>query len=46
MIRLAPKANYEYARALLHKGPVSEIEKSLIDAVRLDPGYTDAYAAH
>jgi len=24
----------------------TEIEKSLIDAARLDPGYTDAYAAH
>jgi len=38
-----PKAYYEYARALFHKGPVPEIEKKLIEAVRLDPGYTDAY---
>jgi len=34
---------YEYARALFHKGPLPEIEKTLIEAVRLDPGYTDAY---
>jgi tetratricopeptide (TPR) repeat protein len=38
-----PKAYYEYARALFHKGPLPEIEKTLIEAVRLDPGYTDAY---
>ena len=38
-----PKAYYEYARALFHKGPLPEIEKALIEAVRLDPGYTDAY---
>ncbi len=38
-----PKAYYEYARALSHKGTFPEIEKALIEAVRLDPGYTDAY---
>jgi tetratricopeptide (TPR) repeat protein len=38
-----PKAYYEYARALFHKGLAPEIEKLLIEAVRLDPGYTDAY---
>ena len=38
-----PKAYYEYARALFHKGPLPEIERMLIEAVRLDPGYTDAY---
>lgn len=38
-----PKAYYEYARALFHKGPLPEIETTLIEAVRLDPGYTDAY---
>jgi tetratricopeptide (TPR) repeat protein len=38
-----PKAYYEYARALFHKGPLPEVEKTLIEAVRLDPGYTDAY---
>jgi tetratricopeptide (TPR) repeat protein len=40
---ICPKAYYEYARALFHKGPLPEIEKTLIEAVRLDPGYTDAY---
>lgn len=38
-----PKAYYEYARALSHKGVFPEIEKALIEAVRLDPGYADAY---
>jgi tetratricopeptide (TPR) repeat protein len=38
-----PKAYYEYARALFHKGPLPEIEKTLTEAARLDPGYADAY---
>jgi tetratricopeptide (TPR) repeat protein len=38
-----PKVYYEYARALFHKGPLPEVEKALFEAVRLDPGYTEAY---
>jgi tetratricopeptide (TPR) repeat protein len=38
-----PKAHYEYARALFQKGVEPEIEKSLQEALRLDPGYTEAY---
>jgi len=38
-----PKPYYEYARALFQRGAEPEIEKSLREAVRLDPGYTEAY---
>lgn len=38
-----PKAYYEYARAMFRKGADPEVEKALLEALRLDPGYTDAY---
>ena len=38
-----PKVYYEYARALFQRGLTPQVEKALNEAVRLDPGYTDAY---
>jgi tetratricopeptide (TPR) repeat protein len=38
-----PRLYYEYARVLFQRGPVPEIERMLVEAVRLDPGYPDAY---
>jgi tetratricopeptide (TPR) repeat protein len=38
-----PRNYYEYARALFEKGATTEVKRALLDAVRLDPGYTEAY---
>jgi tetratricopeptide (TPR) repeat protein len=38
-----PRNYYEYARALFEKGATTEVKGALLDAVRLDPGYTEAY---
>ena len=39
----SPHARYEYAKALFTKGATSEVRKSLEEAIRLDPGYSEAY---
>jgi tetratricopeptide (TPR) repeat protein len=39
----SPHARYNYAKALFQKGLSSEIKETLLEAVRLDPGYSDAY---
>jgi len=38
-----PKTYYEFARALFQRRADSEVKRALLEAVRLDPGYTDAY---
>lgn len=38
-----PKTYYEYARALFQQRVDSEVGRALLEAVRLDPGYSDAY---
>jgi predicted Zn-dependent protease len=38
-----PKTYYEYARTLFRRSAGSEVKRALIEAVRLDPGYSDAY---
>jgi tetratricopeptide (TPR) repeat protein len=39
----SPHARYTYAKALFQKGLNSEIKETLLAAIRLDPGYSDAY---
>jgi tetratricopeptide (TPR) repeat protein len=38
-----PRNYYEYARALFQKCATAEVKQALLEAVRLDPGYTEAY---
>jgi predicted Zn-dependent protease len=38
-----PRVYYEYARTLFQGGTEPGIEKALLQALRLDPGYTEAY---
>jgi tetratricopeptide (TPR) repeat protein len=38
-----PKTYYEYARVLFQKGATPEVKQALLEAVHLDPGYTEAY---
>lgn len=38
-----PKAQYEYGRALSKNSSGPEVEKALLEAIRLDSGYSDAY---
>ena len=36
-------SHYVYARALMRREPTFEVEQSLERAIKLDPGYTEAY---
>ena len=38
-----PYVHYVYARVLMNKEPTPEIEQELNKAIKLDPGYTQAY---
>lgn len=38
-----PYGHYEYAKALLRRGPTADVERALLEAIRLDPGYASAY---
>jgi len=38
-----PKAHYEYARALLQQSASPQVEKALLEAIHLDPGYAGAF---
>ena len=38
-----PYVHYVYARILMNKEPTPEIEQELNEAIKLDPGYTQAY---
>ncbi|MBA3442031.1 MAG: tetratricopeptide repeat protein [Pyrinomonadaceae bacterium] len=39
----SPHARFEYAKALFTRGATREVKESLEEAVRLDPGYGEAY---
>ena len=39
----SPYARYNYAKALFRNGATFEVKQELIEAIRLDPGYGDAY---
>jgi tetratricopeptide (TPR) repeat protein len=39
----SPYAHYGYAKALFQKGPNDEVKHELLEALRLDPGYSEAY---
>ncbi len=39
----SPYARYHYAKALFRKGATFEVKQELMEAIRLDPGYGDAY---
>lgn len=39
----SPQAYYEYAKALFQKGATPEVKRALEEAIRLDPGYSEAY---
>jgi protein O-GlcNAc transferase len=39
----SPYARYHYAKALFRKGATFEVKQELFEAIRLDPGYGDAY---
>ena len=39
----SPYARYQYAKALFRKEATSEVKQELTEAIRLDPGYSDAY---
>jgi tetratricopeptide (TPR) repeat protein len=38
-----PRHIYQYAPALFQRGPGPEVRQSLLEAIRLDPAYGDAY---
>src|SRR5947208_3764126 len=38
-----PKTYYEHARAIFQRRPEPEVKRALLEAIRLDPGYADAY---
>lgn len=39
----SPYAHYQYAKALFRKGATFEVKQALMEALKLDPGYGDAY---
>jgi tetratricopeptide (TPR) repeat protein len=39
----SPYARYHYAKALFRKGATFEVKQELMEAIKLDPGYGDAY---
>jgi tetratricopeptide (TPR) repeat protein len=39
----SPYARYHYAKALFRKGATFEVKQELFEAIKLDPGYGDAY---
>jgi superkiller protein 3 len=39
----SPYARYHYAKALFRKGASFEVKQELMEAIKLDPGYSDAY---
>jgi superkiller protein 3 len=39
----SPYARYNYAKGLFRKGPSFEVKQELLEAIKLDPGYGDAY---
>lgn len=39
----APQAWYHYAKALFQKEPSPEVKQAVLEAIRLDPGYSEAY---
>ena len=39
----SPYARYHYAKALFRNGATFEVKQELMEAIRLDPGYGDAY---
>lgn len=39
----SPYARYHYARALFRQGATIEVKQELTEAIKLDPGYSDAY---
>ncbi len=39
----SPYAHYGYAKALFQQGASSEVKHELLEAIRLDPGYSEAY---
>lgn len=39
----APQAWYHYAKALFQKEPSTEVKQAVQEALRLDPGYSEAY---
>ena len=38
-----PRNYYEYARAQFAQGATTEVKRALLEALHLDPGYTEAY---
>lgn len=39
----SPYAHYHYAKALFRKGASFEVKQEVLEAIKLDPGYGDAY---
>lgn len=39
----SPYAHYHYAKALFRRGATEEVKQALLSAIKLDPGYGDAY---
>jgi len=39
----SPQAHYEYAKALFQKEATPEVKQELMEAIRLDEGYSEAY---
>lgn len=39
----SPYARYHYAKALFRKGASFEVKQEVLEAIKLDPGYGDAY---
>ncbi|MCI0524374.1 MAG: tetratricopeptide repeat protein [Acidobacteria bacterium] len=39
----SPYARYHYAKALFRQGATFEVKQELMEAIKLDPGYGDAY---
>jgi tetratricopeptide (TPR) repeat protein len=39
----SPYARYHYAKALFRQGATAEVKQELLAAIKLDPGYGDAY---
>lgn len=39
----SPYARYHYAKALFRQGATFEVKQELMEAIKLDPGYSDAY---
>jgi len=39
----SPHALYHYAKALFQKDPSAEVKQAVQEAIRLDPGYSEAY---